>query len=133
MANIGWGLISENIMVDNNGKPIIVGPLNSIGLPILPNYYTFYVNFSVVNLEHETEHKIFINVGEDNTGNIISDGWLTFTTEKSLPEYKGKLGTFMQNVQLANVKFKNPGIHYVEIFTNTSDEKFKIKFDVIEE
>lgn len=132
MANIGWGLISENVMVDNDGKPLIVGPLNSITLPTFPNNYTFFVNFSVVNLEHETDHKISICVGELETNKIISDGWLSFSTEKPLPEFNGRLGTFMQNIQLANVKFESYGIHFIDIYTNTSEKKFRIQFDVIE-
>lgn len=107
----------ENI--DITGKTTILhNPITVIELVVLPNNYTFYVNFSVVNIDKKLTKEDYVQVKfRDGNKEILMD---TGKIEFPEPEEEDPI-SMTANIEFKNLTFSSEGLVEVELSSNLAD------------
>lgn len=95
-------ILSEDAVRDQNGKNIIVGPLPDMKFEVMPNYFSFSINFAVLNLKPQTPYNLETEMIQHNGERIIHSKLegLTLNAHNS-----GKSTNSFINMGVKNQKF----------------------------
>ncbi|MCB8503836.1 hypothetical protein [Enterococcus faecalis] len=99
----------------SSGDIVIEKPVTTIIMDILPNNYSFFVSFSIVDIQGELTNESYINVS------LTPEGEEPIATiEMGMPrpydsENDEIVDSLTGNLMLNNVKFNSPGLYTLTI------------------
>ncbi|WP_429969110.1 hypothetical protein [Enterococcus sp. AZ136] len=99
---------------------VLKQPITRVFLTNFPNNYTFFVSFSIVNVDRDIQENDYVSIYlfNDQMESI-------FETDKlpiPLPEdNEESLDNFTASLLLSNVQFKNEGLYQVRVDSNLAD------------
>lgn len=70
-VKIGSIFLSEDSIRDQQGKNIVLGPLPEIVFKVVPNNFTFCINFSLLYIKPETPYNLRISMIQSDGKKII--------------------------------------------------------------
>lgn len=64
-------ILSESSLNDPNGKKVVIGPLPEIAFKVVPNNFTFFINFVLLNTLPDTPYKLEVSMFESSGKKIV--------------------------------------------------------------
>lgn len=107
-VKIGTIILSEDAVKDHVGKTVLVEPLPHIAFKVLPNNYSFHINFSLLYLKKSTTYKIHIQMVQSDGSKII-DSKLTGVSLIESNDSKMDFATSFVNAGVKNQEFTKFG------------------------
>lgn len=120
MAKISNLICAEKIK-PLSGSLIIENPVTIINMDILPNNYSFFVSFSIVNIQGEINPENYINILlETENGESVLD----IRNEVPDPSDSKKdemVDSLTCSLSLNNVKFNEEGLYTLKVSSDLCD------------
>lgn len=115
-------LICSESAENNELGLVLKQPITRVLLTNFPNNYTFFVSFSIVNIDRDIQEDDYVAISIY----LINDQMESiFETEKlsiPLPEdNEESLNNFTASLFLSNVQFANEGLYEVRVDSNLAD------------
>jgi hypothetical protein len=123
-------ILSEDSINDQNGKKIIIGPLPDIGFKVVPNNFSFNINFVLLNLVQEDPYNLEVSMIEASGKKIVDSkiGGLRFN---SGPNTEFIPNSFI-SLGVKNQEFSSFGNCKVEIsIEQENDQENKDKMSIV--
>lgn len=126
MARVSWATISSGVFANQNNSMVIENPLSVIELESVPSLFTFYLAFSVIEMNETKEYLMDVEIGKEDGEKVVN---VSLKIDHVFDE-NNPLDVFMSDATLSNVRFAEEGIYYAKINVDNSSNPHTIYFIV---
>lgn len=126
MARVSWATISTGVFANQDNSMVIENPLSIIKLESIPSLFTFYLAFSVIEMNETREYVMNVEVGKEDGEKIVD---VSLNIDHVYDE-NNPLDVFMSDATLSNVRFAEEGVYYAKINVDNSSNPHIIYFIV---
>lgn len=127
MAKIGWAVIANAVLNNQNNQPVLDSPIVSIDLPVVPNNFSFSLAFCAIDMIESKKYILDLKIFEPSNDAPLVSGEIGLDHKYDLSQ---KNSSFFSDVGFQNFQFNEFGIHRIELKIEEDSEPFTIYFEV---